>query len=210
MPKSVADLRRQEIVASAVSVIQQEGLPFPSYDAVAREAGMSRQLVRHYFPDAESLIGAVSHAISDVQRDKVAAGFARGDESRLGVLFDYHLGLLDEGDQPRGELQQVEDALVVLAARVPDLRETLVERQHELRQAIVSATAESYPSLTPAACEEIAFVFVSLVHGHWRMVRSFGFDRVGSLHARAAMDRLLRAHLEAAMAEKPAPVTRRG
>ncbi|WP_143413188.1 TetR/AcrR family transcriptional regulator [Haematobacter genomosp. 1] len=209
MPKSVADLRRQEIVASAVSAIQREGLPFPSYDAVAREAGMSRQLVRHYFPDAESLMGAVSHAISEVQQGRVATGLARGDESRLGVLFDYHLGLLDEEDPPRGALQPVEDALVVLACRAPDLLEALAERQDELRLSIVSATAESYPSLPPAACEEIAFVFVSLVHGHWRMVRSFGFDRVGSLQARAAMDRLLRAHLEAAMAEKPAPVTRR-
>lgn len=209
MPKSVADLRRQEIVASAVSAIRREGLPFPSYDAVAREAGMSRQLVRHYFPDAKSLMNAVSEAICSAQDSGVDARLAHGDESRLGVLFDYHLGLLGDGDPPRGGFLPVEDALVVLAARAPDLRTAMAERQEMLRQTIVSATAESYPSLSPAACEEIAFVFVSLVHGHWRMVENLGFDRVGSLQARSAMDRLVRAHLDAAIAEKPAPVPRR-
>ena len=59
MPKPISEVRKPEIVEAAFNAILKNGLPHISYDLIAQEADMSRQLIRHYFPDPIELMVAV-------------------------------------------------------------------------------------------------------------------------------------------------------
>ena len=47
MAKKIRDIRRPEIVRALFDAIMELGVSLPSYDQVAKQGGMTRQLIRH-------------------------------------------------------------------------------------------------------------------------------------------------------------------
>lgn len=196
MPKSVSDIRRPEIVASVLEAVRKSGLPFPSYDAVAREAGMSRQLVRHYFPEPEALMVMACDALAGAYKEGLARGvLAANKGKRLDLLLDFYFGFLSEEGLPKPADDLVYDAMFAIASCSPRVRDALSVQYRQLQFAVAHETRLSHPNLPQRACDEIGFIFVSLMYGHWKMVASLGFDRANSRLAREAMDRVIESYL---------------
>lgn len=197
MPKPVADIRKPEILRAAFRAISEGGLPAPSYDAIAQAGGISRQLIRHYFPDPEDLILGLCDMLAAAYRDRMMKGIIAADSrERLTVFLDFYFGLLEgEGlDKPADDT--VYDAMLAMAAGSDRVRGNLHDQYSLLRHTIAHEVQISHPTLPQSACREIAYLFVSLMYGHWKMVASLGFSSDHSRVARGAMDRIIASYLE--------------
>lgn len=192
-----ADIRKPEIIRAAFKAIREGGLPFPSYDAIAQAGDTSRQLIRHYFPDPEELMLALCDALAAAYRDLMLKGIVRaGSHERLSVFLDFYFGFLEGEDLPKPADDAVYDAMFALAAGSERIRRNLREQYTLLSHTIAHEVQISHPSLPQSACREIAYLFVSLMYGHWKMTTSLGGDPRSSRVAREAMDRLIASYLE--------------
>src|SRR5690606_17648989 len=93
--KPISEIRKPEIVRAALQAIGEFGLPMPSYDLIARKSDMSRQLIRHYFPNPEELMVAVCDALAAAYRDLLMQGILAADTTeRLPMFLDFYFGFL--------------------------------------------------------------------------------------------------------------------
>ena len=74
MVRPISEVRKPEIVQGAIAALNKHGLAMISYDLIAEEADMSRQLIRHYFPDQEDLMIAVCDGLAAAYREAMARG----------------------------------------------------------------------------------------------------------------------------------------
>lgn len=197
MPKPAADIRKPAILQAAFDAISESGLPMPSYDAIARAGGISRQLIRHYFPDPEELILAVCDRLAAAYRDRLMQGIIAADSrERLATFLDFYFGFLEGRGLDKPADDKVYDAVLALAAGSDRIRANLHEQYSLLRHTVAHEIQISHPSLPQRACREIAYLFVSLMYGHWKMVASLGFSSEHNRIAREAMDRIIVSYLE--------------
>lgn len=197
MPKPISEVRKPEIVEAAFQAILKNGLPPISYDLIAREADMSRQLVRHYFPDPAQLMVAVCDRMAAAYRDLLMQGILSADSTtRLKTFLDFYFNFLsDKGlEKPRDDYAY--DAMMALAASVPRVRENLHDQYNILQYTIAHEVQVSHPQLNQKACREIGYLFVCLMYGHWKMVASLGFSEDHNAITRAAVDRLIESYLQ--------------
>ena len=66
--------REIQILDAATRVIKTSGLQVLSFEAVAAEAKLSRQLVRYYYADVDALILALCDHLGNGYRDLLVAG----------------------------------------------------------------------------------------------------------------------------------------
>lgn len=197
MSKTAADIRRPEILQAAFRVIAREGLPMPSYDVIAREAGISRQLIRHYFPDQTSMMLALCDSLAAAYRDLMMRGIiVTGSTERLQVFLDFYFGFLEGKGLIKPADDQVYDAMFALAAGSLEIRTALREQYTLLGYTISHEVQISYPDLPQRACREIGYLFTSLMYGHWKMVASLGFSASHNRVTREAMDRIIASYRE--------------
>lgn len=196
MPKAVADIRKPEIVQAAFRAIARNGLPMPSYDAIAREAGISRQLVRHYFPDLHETMLMLCDALAASYRELLAKGILEAQShERLGLFLDFYFGFLGDKGLAKPADDAVYDAMMALAAGSQEIRTNLREQYSLLRHVLAHEIQISHPTIPQRACREIGYLFVSLMYGHWKMVASLGFSTGHNRVARQAMDRIIESYL---------------
>lgn len=195
MPKPIAEYRRPEIVEGVLKAINKHGLPMPSYDTIAREAGMSRQLIRHYFPDSEKLMIAVCDALAGAYRHLLMKGILAAQATeRLPMFLDFYFNFLAEKGLRKPADDAVYDAMFSLAVGSPAIRRNLHDQYDLLRHTIAHEVQISHPDLAQSACREIGFLFVALMYGHWKMVATLGFDESHNRVTRQAMDRIIESY----------------
>lgn len=196
MPKAVADIRKPQIVQAAFRAIAKDGLPLPSYDAIAKEAGISRQLIRHFFPDPADLIGMLCDTLAGAYRDLMTQGIKRADgPERLPLFLDFYFGFLSDQGLAKPKDDAVYDAMFALAAGSEEIRTNLREQYSLLRHVIAHEVQISHPDLPQPACREIGYLFVCIMYGHWKMVASLGFSEAHNRVSREAMDRIIESYL---------------
>ena len=197
MVKPISEYRKPEIVAATLAAIKEQGLPVLSYDQIARHAGMSRQLIRHYFPDPEQLMVAVCDALAARYREAWKQGVLQaGAVERLPMFLDFYFNFLAGKGLRKPEDDQVYDAMFSLAAGSEAIRERLHEQYKMLQYTIAREVQISNPALHQKACEELGFLFSSLMYGHWKMVASLGYSEDHNRVTREALDRLIRSYNE--------------
>lgn len=210
MARPIAEYRRPEIVAATLRAIREHGLPMPSYDRIAQHADMSRQLIRHYFPDPERLMVAVCDTMAASYREALMKGIIQtGRTERLPLFLDFYFNFLADKGLRKPEDDAVYDAMFSLAQSSEIVRKTLVEQYSELRQTIAQEVQVSYPELSQKACREIGFLFVSLMYGHWKMVATLGFSTEYNAVTRQALDRIIASYRDHYIDpdDSPAPLT---
>jgi AcrR family transcriptional regulator len=196
MVKPISEIRRPEIVQATIKTITKQGLPMPSYDQIAQEAGMSRQLIRHYFPQPEALMLAVCDALANTYRDLLMQGILQANSTeRLTLFLDFYFNLLGKRELRKPADDAVYDAVMSLAAGSKAIRKNLHDQYHLLQHTIAHEVQISHPKLSQNACREIGFLFVSLMYGHWKMVASLGFSDSHNTVTRAALDRIIQSYL---------------
>ncbi|WP_439533389.1 TetR/AcrR family transcriptional regulator [Polymorphobacter sp.] len=196
MAKKIAEYRKPEIVQAAIKTIAAQGVPTPSYDDIAREAGMSRQLIRHYFPDPEALMVAVCDALAASYRECLARGIIAGNTTtRISTFFDFYFNFLAPQGLRKPVDDAVYDAMFALAAGSEAVRKNLREQYDLLHHVIAHEVQIAHPALHQKACSEIGFLFVSLMYGHWKMVATLGLSEDYNRVSRQALDRLIDSYL---------------
>lgn len=186
--------RAATIVDAAFKVLMAEGLPHVSYNTVAKAAGSTRQLIRYYFPEPDDLMLALCDHVAAVYREALIQGMAGHDGTdRVGLFLDFYFDLLEAPRKPRDD--QVYDALMSLAARSDRIKTNLRQQYNLLGQVVSHELRQQYPDIPLATCEQISYVFVTLMYGHWKMVASLGLDEAHKQITRQAIDRLIESYL---------------
>ena len=185
--------RRQQIVQGAYSALSEHGLAYLSYDQIAEASGTTRQLVRYHFPDHEALMVEVCDHLAGAYRDALVslAGQLQG-ASRVDIFLDFYFDLLEGTAKPRDD--QVYDAIMSKAAASVVLRDNLAGQYRLIGQVMSHEFSVQYSELDQQASDELSYLFVSLMYGHWKMVASLGYSEEHCRLARSAMDRLIRSY----------------
>jgi len=187
--------KREAIVSAACSALMRYGLPRLSYDKIAEEGDLSRQLIKYYFPDSEELMLALCDRIAAAYRDGLVQLVREAEgKDRLNIFFDFYFDLLEESPKPRDD--QIYDALLSLATGSEPIRETLRSQYTLVQQVLSHELQVTYPQLRPEQCANLGYLFVCIMYGHWKMVASLGFEEEHKNTARDAIDRLLASFLE--------------
>jgi AcrR family transcriptional regulator len=190
-PGSKAD----EIRDGAFAVLLSEGLPYLSYERVAQAAGVTRQLVRYHFPEPEALMLDICERLATSYREILIHGVSqKAGQNRLTVFFDFYFDLLDGAAKPRDD--QVYDALFSLAAKSEPIQTNLREQYQLLGTVLSHELRQAHPSIPLESCEEIAYLLITIMYGHWKMVATLGMAEDNNRVARRAIDRLLASYLE--------------
>ena len=192
-----ADDKRAKILAAATNLLADRGVQALSYENVAHEADLSRQLVRYYYSDLDSLIVDLCDHLANVYRELLVTGIVDvGKVRRLDFFLDFFFDMADEKKMPAK--LQVYDAMVAYSVGSAELKERMCENYKTLGQVMTHELAIAYPQLDGTACEEISYLFVSLMHTNWSFIASLGFSREHSRVTRKAMDRLIASYVSEA------------
>lgn len=181
-----------KIVQAAFSTLQSEGLPAPSYDRIAEQAQVSRQVVRYHFPDADDLMVALCDHLAALYRDRLIENAKElSGPTRIDMFLDFYFGTIDGKPKPPDD--QVYDALMSRATASPNVRAALRSQYSLLGQVLAHEFQLAFPDLSQQSSNELSFAFVSMMYGHWKMVASLGFSASHNHIAREAMARMIRA-----------------
>lgn len=181
------------IVDAAISALEKRGLPLLSYDAIAEEAGVTRQAVRYHFADPEALMLAICDRLADAYRNALIVNAARlQGPNRLEVFLDFYFNLLDGTLKPEDDAAY--DAMMSLARGSSAVRRNLATQYRTVGDVMCHEFRVSHPELGHRSAEELSYLFVCLMYGHWKMVASLGISASHNRIARAAIDRLIRSY----------------
>src|SRR5690606_5768779 len=115
---------------------------------IARKSDMSRQLIRHYFPNPEELMVAVCDALAAAYRDLLMQGILAADTTeRLPMFLDFYFGFLSGKGLAKPADDAVYDAMFSLARSSAPVRQRLFEQYSELRNTIAQEVQVSNPGL---------------------------------------------------------------
>ena len=182
------------ILTAATSLLKERGVQALSFENVAETAGLSRQLVRYYYSDLEAMIVELCDHLGNAYRATLVSGILEiGKVERLKFFLDFFFDLAD--GHPMPDNLEVYDALVAYSVGSAPLRDRMCDQYKTLGQVIVHELAIAHPELEGSACEELSFLFVSMMHAHWSFVASLGHSRQHSLLARKAIDRLIESYI---------------
>lgn len=167
-----------------------------SYDLIAEEAEMSRQLIRHYYPDPEKLMIAICDALAAAHKDVMARAVVTADVTeRLPLFLDLFFNVIADSATRKPMDDRAYDAMMAIATGSETVRQQLREQHSLLQTTIAHEVQISHPDLSQDACRELGYLFGALMYGHWRMVESLGFSDSHNTVSRSAMDRLIASYL---------------
>ncbi|MEM6608474.1 MAG: TetR/AcrR family transcriptional regulator [Pseudomonadota bacterium] len=198
--------KKTKILEAATGLLAERGVQALTFENVASQAGMSRQLIRYYFSDIEALIVDLCDHLGTRYREILVAGILDvGEVGRLKFFLDFFFDL--SADHPMPINLEAYDAMVAYSVGSTELRDRMCDQYKTLGQVIIHELAIAHPELDSSACEELSFLFVSMMHAHWSFVASLGYSRQHSQLARRAIDRLIASYIadppEAPRMERP-------
>ncbi|WP_299727087.1 TetR/AcrR family transcriptional regulator [uncultured Tateyamaria sp.] len=186
--------KKTQILSAATILLARQGLQAFSYEALAHEAGLSRQLIRYYYDDPDDLIADLCDHLGNAYRQTLVAGVVDiGQVERLGFFMDFFFDLAE--GYPMPDKLEVYDAMMAYAGGSEQVKGRMRGQYQTLGQVMVHELAIAHPALTGEACEELSFLFVSMMHAHWSFVASLGYSRDHGRLARKAMDRLIASYV---------------
>ena len=186
--------RKTLILKATTKILNEKGLQGLSFESVANEAGLSRQLIRYYFSDLDMLVSELCDYLGNVYREMIVAGIVEvAQVERLRFFLDFLFDLAEEYRMPAN--LEAYDAMVAYAVGSDQVKERLCAQYKTLGQVIAQELAIAHAELDGPSCEELSFLFVSMMHAHWSFVASLGFSRQHSHVTRRAIDRLIASYI---------------
>ncbi len=115
---------KAHILLAAFSALKSDGLPVLSYDRIAEEANLSRQVIRYHFSEPDDLMVALCDHLAGVYRDRLVANVQDlSGPLRIDMFLDFYFGTLEGQIKPEDD--QVYDALMSRAAASEPVRTCL-------------------------------------------------------------------------------------
>lgn len=197
MAKKISEIRRPEIIEALQKSILSDGISVPSYDQIAKHGEMSRQLIRHYFPNEEEMMLALCEALEHVYRDcLVKTAIAVGDGNRLPVFIDFLFDILRSRGLPKPADDKIYDAIFSYANTHKLVKDKLHAGYELVQMTLAHEIQVTHPTLPQRGCNELGYLIIATMYGHWKMVTTVGFSENYSNIARDAMDRLIASYAE--------------
>ncbi len=185
--------KRILILEACARLLSKQGIQAFSFENLANQAGLSRQLIRYYYSSLDKLIADLCDYLgAEYQRLLISGIIDLKSVERLDFFLDFFFGLAEAYPMP--ENLEAYDALIAYAVGSPELKERMCSRYETLGQVMIHELAIAYPDLESSACEEISFIFVSMMHAHWSFVASLGYSRQHNRLARNAIDRVIQSY----------------
>ena len=186
--------KKTRILNAATKVLTTRGLHAFSFENVANEAGLSRQLVRHYYADVETLIVDLCDHLGKAYQNILVDGIVEIQQvERLKFFLDFFFGVSEQHPMP--DNLEAYDSLFAFAVGSEPVTERLHLKYKTLGQVIMHELAIAHPELSTHACEELSFLFVSMMHAHWSYVATLGFSTEHNKLTRRAFDRLINSYV---------------
>lgn len=190
--------KRPFILDAATRVLVEDGLPALSFESIAHKAGLSRQLVRYYYADVDTLMIELCDHLAESYREALILGISKVQQpERLDFFLDFFFGLTETVAMP--ENLEAYDAMFAHAVGSAKLRERLRTHYQLLGRVVEHELAIAYPDLEMAACQELSFLFVSQMHAHWSFVATLRYSDAHNRLARQAFERLVSSYAEKAI-----------
>lgn len=194
--------KKEQILDATTALLTSSGLQALSFENIAKQTGVSRQLIRYYYPTLDGLIADLCDHLGKVYQDVLIAGVVKvGQVERLDFFLDFFFGV--SADYPMPDNLEAYDSLFAFAVGAPEVKTRLRVKYRTLGQVIQHELAIAHPQLDAAACDELSFLFVSMMHAHWSYIATLGFSQAYNKVARKAMDRLIASYCDEGTA-KPA------
>jgi AcrR family transcriptional regulator len=195
--------KKTQIPVAATKLLRKRGLQAFSFDAVAGEAGLSRQLVRYYYSNLDDLMVDLCEHLMLVYQKILTTGIGKvGQVGRLEFFLDFFFGVTN--DHPMPDNLEVYDVFFAYAVGSEPLKDRLRELYKTLRDIITHELAIAHPQLDAKAHDELSFLFVSMMHVHWSFVATLGYSSDHNRITRQAFDRLIASYTGGGPAEASA------
>ena len=153
---SLADVRRPQLLDAYAACLARYGVEGTTLDRVAKEAGVTRGLVRHYLGNRDEVL----RALGDWAREGYFAFFAEASKRHPGA--DPSAVLLDlmTTAQPK-KFYAVLDALFAEAGRDAYIAGVLHDVYEEFFRWTVGMLTEALPKADPSARRQVALALIS-------------------------------------------------
>lgn len=185
--------KKVQILEACANLLSKKGVQKFSFENLSHEAGMSRQLIRYYYSNLDTLICDLCEHLGLKYQSLLISGIIDLQRvERLNFFLDFFFGLAE--GYPMPEHLETYDAMIAYSVGSPKLKNGMCGRYETLGQVMIHELAIAYPELKPVACEEISFIFVSMMHAHWSFVASLGYSPEHNRLARKALDRLIESY----------------
>lgn len=93
--------KKAQILDAAARVLSTRGLQALSFENVAHEAGLSRQLLRYYFADVDALIVDLCDYLAGIYRELLVSGIVNvAQVARLDFFLDFFFDLAEGHPMP--------------------------------------------------------------------------------------------------------------
>lgn len=191
---SVDNDKRTRILIAVAELIRDHGIQAISFERIAKQAGLSRQLLRYYFTEQDQIIVDLCDFLANRYRERLVAGIVDlGQKQRLNFFLDFFFDLAE--GHPMPDDLEVYDSFVAYAVGSRTMKERLCGQYLTLGQVVGHELAIAHPELSGRLCEELSFLFVSMMHAHWSFVATLGYSREHSRLTRRAIDRLIHSYI---------------
>lgn len=194
MPQTDSEFQREEIIEASYRAMKKYGLSTVSYDLIAEEAGCSRKLIRHYFPDSEDLMVAIVETVFEQFYGLVMGNIANQSIThRLDTYIGFFLEQASGEDSPPSTAI---DSLFALTQGSEAVRKAMANAHQIMVDIFATELLMDYPELDMTTRSEIGYLFVCLSTGYWRMLSSLGFSDEYSASARVAMEKIIGSYVK--------------
>ncbi len=164
--------RRRQIVDAFLRCVVERGLRGASMGAVARELGLDRTTVHHYFRTREELVGAAMEQIIVAYRQQVDAVTDAADpEERLEQLFDYAFG--PGFNDPA--LSALLSEFFIAARHDPKALAELKRAYRTFEDVVLAELEKRFPAAPVRERRRIAYAIAHLIEGSSSFA-ALGFD----------------------------------
>ncbi len=183
------------VLDAATKVLRTQGLQTLTFDSIANEADISRQLVRYYYPNLEILMVDLCDHLAATYREILVKSVQEiGQVQRLDLFLDFFFGVTDRYPMP--DNLEVYDAFFAFAVGSSQMRDRLCMTYEMLGQVFLHELSIAHPELEDFVASELSFMFVSMMHAHWSYVATLGYSHEHGNITRAAMGRLIKSYLD--------------
>jgi AcrR family transcriptional regulator len=183
--KSVATIRRAEIVDAVQRCVVQKGLAATTMADVAREAGMQRSAISHFLGNRDDVVTAAIERSCDYYIELIETIVAEHPpERRVHALVDNLIG----GKRANPNAMVLFDEIVALAHHDEHARAEVERAYGVLDQELKSALRARYPDSASRDRAAVAHALVLLIDNEERF-RVLGLSN--GRHTRAAARALL-------------------
>ena len=187
--KSVADIRRQEILDAYEACVRSYGFHQSSTRKIAEIAGVKQPAIAHYFGSKANLVQALVERVQGCYMSLLEQTLAgTTGEQRLEKVLDWLYGPVFLGPQTK---QRPLAELLAAVRRDDELRQKVVEMYNTFLSACQAELHRAFPGAPEERLRQVAYGVLSMGSGN-DLMASVGLAHTNRNLARRCAEQLIR------------------